>query len=152
MSVPEKQAPVLLVEDNPGHALLIEKNLRRAGLAPSVVVLDNGKKAADYLLKQGEYAPSGHQLPPFVLLDLDLPVLSGLQVLKLMKSDERTKRIPVIMLTSTDNPREVAQCYELGCSLFVTKPVEYDRFSDVIQRLGTFLSIVKVSEKEYGHG
>jgi CheY-like chemotaxis protein len=87
-------------------------------------------------------------LPPFVLLDLDLPVLNGLQVLKLMKSDERTKRIPVIVLTSTDNPREIAQCYELGCNLFVTKPVEYSRFSDAIQRLGTFLSIIKTPEKE----
>ncbi|HSQ77772.1 MAG TPA: response regulator [Nitrospirota bacterium] len=148
MSVHEKQAAVLLVEDDPGHALLIEKNLRRAGLAPPIVVLDNGRKAADYLLKQGDYAPSGHLSPPFVLLDLDLPVLSGLQVLKLMKSDERTKRIPVIVLTSTDNPREIAQCYELGCNLYVTKPVEYDRFSDAIQRLGTFLSIVKTPEKE----
>lgn len=148
MSVREKQAAVLLVEDDPGHALLIQKNLRRAGLAPSIVVLDNGRKAADYLLKEGDYAPSGHLLPPFVLLDLDLPVLNGLQVLKIMKSDERTKRIPVIMLTSTDNPREIAQCYELGCNLYVTKPVEYDRFSDAIQRLGTFLSIVKTPEKE----
>ena len=148
MNVREKQAAVLLVEDDPGHALLIQKNLRRAGLAPSIVVLDNGRKAADYLLKEGDYAPSGHLLPPFVLLDLDLPVLNGLQVLKIMKSDERTKRIPVIMLTSTDNPREIAQCYELGCNLYVTKPVEYDRFSDAIQRLGTFLSIVKTPEKE----
>jgi PAS domain S-box-containing protein len=148
MSVRENQAAVLLVEDDPGHALLIEKNLRRAGLASSIVVLDDGGKAADYLLKQGDYALSGHLLPPFVLLDLDLPVLNGLQVLKLMKSDERTKRIPVIVLTSRDNPREIAQCYELGCNLYVTKPVEYDRFSDAIQRLGTFLSIVKTPEKE----
>ena len=65
-----------------------------------------------------------------------------------MKSDERTKRIPVIMLTSTDNPREIAQCYELGCNLYVAKPVENDRFSETIQRLGTFLSIVKTPEKE----
>jgi len=148
MSAREKQAAVLLVEDDPGHALLIEKSLCRAGLAPPIVVLDNGRKAADYLFKQGDYAPSGHLLPPFVLLDLDLPGLSGLQVLKLMKSDERTKRIPVIVLTSTDNPREIAQCYELGCNLYVTKPVEYDQFSDAIQRLGTFLSIVKTPEKE----
>ncbi len=148
MSVRNDQAAVLLVEDDPGHALLIEKNLRRAGLTSSIVVLDNGKRAVDYLLKQGDYAPSGHLLPPFVLLDLDLPVLNGIQVLKLMKSDERTKRIPVIVLASTDNPWEIAQCYELGCNLFVTKPVEYNRFSDAIQRLGTFLSIIKTPERE----
>ena len=69
MSVREKQAAALLVEDDPGHALLIEKNLRRAGLAPSLIVLDNGRKAADHPLRQGDYAPSGHLLPPFVLLD-----------------------------------------------------------------------------------
>jgi CheY-like chemotaxis protein len=67
-------------------------------------VLDNGRKAADYLLKQGDYALSEHLPPPFVLLDLDLPVLNGYQVLKIIKSDERTKRIPVIVLTTTDNP------------------------------------------------
>jgi CheY-like chemotaxis protein len=149
MSVGERQAAaVLLIEDDPGHALLIEKNLRRAGIAPYVIVLDNGRKAADYLLKQGEYALSEHLPPPYVLLDLDLPVLNGYQVLKIIKSDERTKRIPVIVLTTTDNPQEVARCYELGCNMYITKPKEHDEFHDAIRRLSVFLSIIKTPEKE----
>ena len=69
-------------------------------------------------------------------------------MLKRIKNDERTKRIPVIVLTTTDNPHEVSRCYELGCNVYITKPVEYDQFSDAIRTLGLFLSIVKVPEKE----
>jgi CheY-like chemotaxis protein len=87
-------------------------------------------------------------MPLLILLDLNLPVLDGYQVLKVIKSDERTKRIPVVILTTTDNPHEVARCYELGCNVYITKPVEYAQFSDAIRTLGLFFSIVKVPEKE----
>jgi CheY-like chemotaxis protein len=139
---------ILLVEDDPGHALLIEKNLRRAGISNEIVVLDTGQKAVDYLLKEGTYQDALHPLPPLILLDLNLPVLDGYQVLKRIKNDERTRKIPVIVLTTTDNPHEVSRCYELGCNVYITKPVEYDQFSDAIRTLGLFLSIVKVPEKE----
>jgi CheY-like chemotaxis protein len=145
-----KQQPViiLLIEDDSGHALLIEKNLRRAGIANEIAVLDNGQKAVDYLFKEGAYKEAAHPLPPLILLDLNLPVLDGYQVLKIIKNDDRTRRIPVIVLTTTDNPHEVSRCYELGCNVYITKPVEYDKFSDAIRTLGLFLSIVKVPEKE----
>jgi len=139
---------ILLVEDDPGHALLIKKNLRRGGVTEEIIVLDDGQKAVDYLFKQGEYAADEHPKPLLVLLDLNLPVLSGYQVLKIIKSDERTKKIPVVVLTTTDNPHEVARCYELGCNMYVTKPIEYEQFSDTIQRLSTFLAIVKTPSKE----
>ena len=87
-------------------------------------------------------------MPLLILLDLNLPVLDGYQVLKVIKSDERTKRIPVVVLTTTDNPHEVARCYELGCNVYITKPVEYAQFSDAIRTLGLFFFIVKVPEKE----
>ncbi len=135
---------ILLVEDDPGHALLIEKNLRRANIANTIVKLDNGQKAVDFLFKD----ENGHRDPLLILLDLNLPVLDGYQVLKIIKSDERTRRIPVVILTTTDNPHEVARCYEHGCNIYITKPVEYERFSEAIQSLGLFLSIVKVPEKE----
>lgn len=141
-------APILLVEDDPGHALLIQKNLRRGGLEQDIVVLDDGQKAVDYLLKQGAYAADSHPAPRLVLLDLNLPVLSGYQVLMIIKKYERTKKIPVVVLTTTDNPQEIARCYELGCNMYVTKPVEYDQFSDAIQKLSMFLSIVKTPGKE----
>ena len=113
---------LLLVEDDPGHALLIKKNLRRGGVTEEIIVLTDGQTAVDYLLNQGAYTSNECPLPPLVLLDLNLPVLSGYQVLQIIKNDQRTKRIPVVVLTTTDNPQEVARCYELGCNLYVTKP------------------------------
>ncbi len=135
---------ILLVEDDPGHAVLIEKNLRRAGISNSIVTLDNGQKAVDFLFKKGDYEGDDHPAPPLILLDLNLPVLDGYQVLKILKSDERTKQIPVVVLTTTDNPQEIARCYELGCNVYITKPVEYETFTDAIRKLGLFLSIVRV--------
>ena len=144
----ENQQPVtiLLIEDDPGHALLIEKNLRRAGIANDIIVLDNGQKAVDFLFKEGAYKGNQQPVPPLILLDLNLPVLDGFNVLKRIKSDNRTRQIPVIVLTTTDSPHEISRCYELGCNVYITKPVEYDNFSDAIRKLGLFLSIVKVPE------
>lgn len=135
---------ILLVEDDPGHALLIEKNLRRANITNTIVKVDNGQKAVDFVFNN----EGGQRGPLLILLDLNLPILDGYQVLKTIKNDERTKRIPVVVLTTTDNPHEVARCYGHGCNVYITKPVEYERFSGAIQSLGLFLSIVKVPEKE----
>ncbi len=143
-----KHVTILLVEDDPGHAVLIEKNLRRANISNSIITLGDGRKVVDFLFKEGEYGGGSHPTPFLILLDLNLPVLDGYQVLKVIKSDERTKRIPVVILTTTDNPHEVARCYELGCNVYITKPVEYAQFSDAIRTLGLFFSIVKVPEKE----
>ncbi|MCK9419030.1 MAG: response regulator [Nitrospirae bacterium] len=141
-------APILLVEDDPGHALLIKKNLQRGGVTHEIVVLDDGRKAVNYLFKQGEYATDERPAPDLILLDLNLPILSGYQVLKIIKNDERTKKVPVVVLTTTDNPQEVERCYDLGCNMYITKPVEYDKFSDTIQKLSRFISIVKTPNKE----
>ena len=144
----EKHQPVtiLLVEDDPGHALLIEKNLRRSGIANDILTLDNGQKAVDFLLKQGDYRDDRHPAPLLILLDLNLPVLDGYQVLKIIKSDQRTKQVPVVVLTTTDTSHEVARCYELGCNVYVSKPVDYGQFSEAIRNLGLFLSIVKIPD------
>jgi len=142
----QQPVTILLIEDDRGHALLIEKNLRRAGIANEIVNLDTGQKAVDFLFKKGSYSADTHPAPPLILLDLNLPVLDGYQVLRIIKNDERTKAIPVVVLTTTDNPQEIAKCYELGCNVYITKPVEYEKFSDAIRRLGLFLSIVRVPE------
>lgn len=138
---------ILLVEDDAGHARLIEKNLRRGGINNTIKHLVNGRQAIDFLFKQGEFAGSSDPAPLLVLLDMNMPELDGCQVLQLIKADERTRTIPVVMLTTTDNPHEISRCYELGCNVYVTKPVEYDAFCDVIRNLGMFLSIVKVPDK-----
>lgn len=138
------QVVILLVEDNPGHARLIVKNLRRAGINNEIVIADDGQKALDFLFGEGDYAGQEPAAPLMVLLDLNLPVLDGYQVLQRMKADKRTRRIPVIILTTTDDTREVSRCYELGCSVYITKPVDYTKFSEAIQRIGLFLTVVTV--------
>jgi CheY-like chemotaxis protein len=139
---------ILLVEDDLGHARLILKNLLRSGIANEVVHVTDGQQAIDYLFGTGEYEDSKHPLPVLVLLDLDLPLLDGYQVLERIKSDRRAKRIPIIILTTTDDRREVGRCYELGCNAYLTKPVDYTSFSEVIRKVGLFLSIVTIPHGE----
>lgn len=142
------QVAILLVEDDPGHARLIVKNLRRANLTNEIVTVGDGQRALDYLFAEGEYADRQRPSPVLVLLDLNLPVQDGYQVLQRMKADERTRRIPVIILTTTDDTREVARCYDLGCSVYVTKPVDYQQFSEAIRKIGLFLSVVTIPNGE----
>jgi CheY-like chemotaxis protein len=141
MSSPDS-VTILLVEDDPGHARLIEKNLRRGRITNELVIIRDGKEAEDYLFGEGRYV--GFQRPSqlLVLLDLNLPVKDGFQILQRLKSDDKTKLIPVVVVTSTDDNREVLRCYELGCNVFITKPVDYQKFCDAIKNLGLFLSVV----------
>ncbi len=143
-----KQVTILLVEDDPGHARLIEKNLRRSSIKNDIVTVNDGQEALDYLFGRGQYQGNGYGSPLLVLLDLNMPVLDGYQVLQRMKANERTRRIPVVILTTTDDSREVCRCYDLGCSVYVTKPVEYDQFCEAIRKLGLFLSVVTVPNGE----
>jgi CheY-like chemotaxis protein len=135
---------VLLVEDDLGHARLIEKNLRRANVTNRIDHVTDGQQAVDYLFCEGEYADKPRSTSILVLLDLNMPVLDGYQVLERMKADKRTKRIPVIILTTTDDAREVARCYELGCNVYITKPVDYDQFAEAMRKLGLFLLVVMI--------
>jgi CheY-like chemotaxis protein len=139
---------ILLVEDDPGHARLIEKNMRRSSFTNDIVVVSDGQTALDFIRGEGEYAGRKPPSPLLILLDLNLPVLDGYQVLERLKSDERTRRIPVIILTSTEDAREVERCYELGCNIYVTKPVSYEQFSEAIARIGLFLTVVTIPDEE----
>jgi len=143
-----REVSILLVEDDPGHARLIEKNLRRSGITNRLVTAGDGQQALDYLHGEGDFAGSEAASPLLVLLDLNLPVLNGYQVLQRMKADERLKRIPVIILTTTDDTREVERCYDLGCNVYITKPVDYHDFSDAIRKIGLFLSVVTIPNGE----
>jgi CheY-like chemotaxis protein len=98
-------------------------------------------------VKGGTQTTSRHLL---VLLDLNMPVLDGYQVLQRMKADERTKHIPVIILTTTDDPREVSKCYELGCNVYITKPVDYEQFAEAMRKLGLFLLVVMIPDGGQG--
>jgi CheY-like chemotaxis protein len=142
-----KNVTILLVEDDPGHARLVEKNLRRANLTNPIVPLGDGRQAVEYLFREGPY--SGDPIPAnlLVLLDLNLPVMDGYQVLRRMKGNASTRRIPVIVLTTTDDEREIDRCYDLGCNVYITKPVDYEGFSEAIRKLGLFLSVVAIPKE-----
>jgi CheY-like chemotaxis protein len=135
---------LVLVEDDAGHARLIERNLRRAHITNDLVVLRDGQEAVEYFFSEGEGMAAGRDMPLLVLLDLNLPGVDGYQVLARLKSNERTKRIPVIILTTTDDPRDIERCYDLGCNVYIIKPVEYEQFAEAIRKLGLFLSVVQV--------
>jgi CheY-like chemotaxis protein len=141
-----EQVTILLVEDDPGHARLIEKNLRRANIVNDLIVFNDGREAVNYLFSEGEYAGDECASPMLVLLDLNMPGLDGYQVLRHIKQDDRTRRIPVIILTTTDDAEEVTKCYELGCSVYITKPVAYDHFCEAVRQLGLFLSVITVPD------
>ncbi len=140
----EQSVTILLVEDDLGHARLIEKNLRRSNIKNPIIHVDNGQKALDYLFCEGEFDGSMHPDFLLVLLDLNIPIVDGYHVLERMKSDDKLKRIPVVILTTTEDTREVSKCYELGCNVYVTKPVDYDKFSEAIRSLGLFLSVITI--------
>ena len=130
---------IVLVEDDPGHARLIEKNIRRAGVNNEITHFNSGTAGLNYLM-----AHDG--APTLVLLDLNLPDMSGTRILEELKSNAATKHIPVIVLTTTDDKVEVQKCYDLGCNVYITKPVDYDAFATAIRQLGLFLSVMKVPE------
>jgi CheY-like chemotaxis protein len=134
------EVTIILVEDDDGHATLIERNLRRAGLDNGFVRLRDGQEALDHFLAPA----SSVREPCIVLLDIQMPRVDGVEVLRRLKNDPRTATLPVVMLTTTDDPREVERCYQLGCNVYVTKPVEYEQFIEAVKRLGFFLKIVKL--------
>ncbi len=138
---------ILIVEDDPGHSRLIEKNLRRANIKNRLVKVGDGRRALDYLFEKGEYADRRRASSLLVLLDLNLPIISGIQVLKRMRENDSTRRIPVIILTTSDENRDVSACYDAGCNVYITKPVDYARFSEAIEKLGLFLTVASLPER-----
>ena len=134
---------ILLAEDDEGHALLVKRNLVRAGIVNEIVHVTDGQQALDFVRREGKYAGRARTLL-LLVLDINMPCLDGIQVLQGIKADESTAKIPVIMLTTTDDPREIELCYEIGCSVYVTKPVEYEQFVEAVKRLGLFLQVVRI--------
>jgi len=141
----ERDVRVLLAEDDEGHAELIADHLREGGLSDAVTRFRNGRELLDFL----ESGDDTRILPCMVLLDIRMPVMDGVQTLARLKSSERLRRIPVIMLTTTDDPAEIDQCYSLGCNFYVTKPLDFMDFGDTLRRLGSFMGIVRLAEGSF---
>jgi CheY-like chemotaxis protein len=137
---------ILIADDDAGHARLIEKNLQRVGLNNSIIRFENGQEILDFLLRRGK----GPKLTPdtayLLLLDIRMPKVDGVEVLRQIKADPELCKLPVIMLTTTDDPREVSRCHGLGCNNYIVKPVDYEKFSEAIKQLGLFISLVQVPE------
>lgn len=142
----QQPVSIVMIEDDEGHARLIEKNIRRAGISNKLIHFLDGTSALEYLFN----APEGPALngPAMVLLDLNLPDMSGTDILTKIKSDTRLHRTPVVVLTTTDDKVEIARCYDLGCNVYITKPVNYESFADAIRQLGLFLSVIQVPDQD----
>ncbi len=133
-----KNGPILLVEDNPDDEALTLRALKNANVTNKIVVARDGAEALDYIFGTGACAERGPLTPAIILLDIKLPKLDGLQVLERIRGDERTRLLPVVMLTSSDEERDVVRSYELGVNSYVRKPVEFDAFSEAVKRLGLY--------------
>ena len=139
-----KPVTIVMIEDDAGHAKLIEKNVRRAGVCNDITHFADGGSALDYLF-QKNIRDNG---PVLILLDLNLPDMSGVDILAKLKGDEKLKRSPVIVLTTTDDQREIQRCYDLGANVYITKPVDYENFANAIRQLGLFLSVMQVPDPD----
>jgi CheY-like chemotaxis protein len=148
MNEAARPVKIIMVEDDEGHARLIEKNIRRAGVNNEIIPFMNGTDALAYLLgPDGSGTVSaGRQL--LVLLDLNLPDMTGIDILQRLKENQHTRRSPVVVLTTTDDAREIQRCYDLGANVYITKPVNYDGFANAIRQLGLFFSVMQVPEAD----
>lgn len=135
---------ILIVDDDEGHAILIRDNLESAGLRNEIRHFRDGQAILDYFFSEGGPGRRGSGGPYLILLDIRMPKVDGIEVLRRLKSDAQLRRLPVIMLTTTDDVREVQRCHELGCSVYIQKPVDYDKFAEAIRRLGLFMSLLVV--------
>ena len=131
---------IIMIEDDEGHARLIERNIRRSGVNNPILPFANGTDAMDYLL--GSETRKGD--PLLILLDLNLPDMTGIEILRRVKETPHLKSTPVVVLTTTDDAHEIKRCYELGCNVYITKPVNYENFAHAIRQLGLFFSVIQV--------
>ena len=141
-----KEVVILIADDDAGHARLIEKNLQRAGLHNPVLRFENGQDILDFLFRRGAGPRRAPGTSHLLLLDIRMPKVDGVEVLRQLKADSELRKLPVSMLTTTDDPREVARCHELGCNNYIVKPVDYEKFAEAIKQLGLFISLVQVPE------
>ena len=136
---------IILVEDDPNDAALITRVFKKHNLTNKIVLLKDGAEALEYLFATGRYAHSDMQMSPkVVLLDLKLPKVDGIEVLKRLKADQRTKNIPVVVLTSSSEDRDIQAAYDLGVNSYVTKPIKFDEFAQVVSQLRLYWTLINI--------
>jgi CheY-like chemotaxis protein len=139
-----QEVVIIVAEDDEGHASLIKRNLKRAGIHNRMVSFTDGQAVLDFLLREGEGPHREEGVAYMLLLDIRMPKIDGIEVLKRIKKDPEVRKMPVVMITTTDDPRDIARCHALGCSSYITKPVDYDNFIATIRQLGLYLLVVEV--------
>lgn len=144
MSATNTPVTIIMIEDDEGHARLIERNIRRSGVNNDILPFNNGTDAVKFLF--GHDGTGFHQngRALLILLDLNLPDMTGIDILRLIKNNKYLRATPVVILTTTDDSHEIKRCYELGCSVYITKPVNYESFANAIRQLGLFFSVIQV--------
>ncbi|SFC36718.1 Response regulator receiver domain-containing protein [Bosea sp. CRIB-10] len=143
-----KPVSIVMIEDDEGHARLIEKNIRRAGVNNEIIPFQNGTDALAFLFGADGAGEASSRRQLLILLDLNLPDMAGVDILEKVKANQHTRRSPVIVLTTTDDSREIQRCYDLGANVYITKPVDYEGFANAIKQLGLFFSVMQVPETE----
>lgn len=138
------EVTIVMVEDDEGHARLIERNIRRAGVNNDIVPFGNGSEALKFLFGPDGTASNNKNRPMLILLDLNLPDMTGIDILRRIKENEHIRRTPVVVLTTTDDEKEIQRCYDLGCNVYITKPVNYENFANAIRQLGLFFAVIQV--------
>jgi CheY-like chemotaxis protein len=133
-----------MIEDDEGHARLIERNIRRSGVNNEIVPFSEGTAALKYLFGEDGTGLDHKNEALLILLDLNLPDMSGIEILRRVKENQYLKAVPVVVLTTTDDSQEIKRCYELGCNVYITKPVNYESFANAIRQLGLFFSVIQV--------
>ena len=141
-----KPVTIIMVEDDEGHARLIERNIRRSGVNNEIVPFSSGTAAVNYLLGSDGSGIDHKGKALLILLDLNLPDMSGIDILRRVKESRHLKCAPVVVLTTTDDSHEIKRCYELGCNVYITKPVNYENFANAIRQLGLFFSVIQVPQ------
>ena len=141
---------ILLVEDNPTDVELVLRALKKNNLANKVFVVHDGAEALDYINRTGEYKQLPEGRPKVILLDLKLPKVSGVEVLRTLKSHDATKLIPVVVLTSSKEEPDIQDCYNLGVNSYVVKPLDFDSFVNVVSELGLYWVIMNKAPEDNG--
>lgn len=141
-----KDLTILIADDDAGHALLIKKNLQRAGISNDFIFFRDGQEVLNFFFPKDGRSNLVKGKSYLLLLDIRMPKIDGVEVLAKIKSDSILKKIPIIMITTTDDPAEIEKCHLKGCNAYIVKPVDYDRFINAILQVGLLLSIVEVPE------
>ena len=139
-----KELTILIAEDDDGHAELIMSGLKESGICNNMIRFVDGQEIWDYISSDSTLQMLEHNTSYLLLLDINMPKMDGIEVLQRIKENDDLKNIPVMMLTTTDDPREVDRCYSLGCNIYITKPVDFLQFSETLKRLGLFIQVVKI--------